>query len=224
MSDQSDFEDQYRQEIADAIVQDPSILVQGLEVTGDGQMVELWGTVQSYEARQAAEEHAWTYPGVTMVRNNLNVLGEDEGPLDEEAEDSIRDLLSQNIDTKLEGLDITFDAGMITIEGTVDTDWKRQRIADLILDIPTVTDFLLRVAVVPHPTETDTELTMNVLRELESNERVDINTIIVTVRDRIVTLSGVVPSYQTRTTAYDTVVRIPGVREVRDEMEVETEF
>ena len=218
------FAQQIFQEVVDAIEQDGRVVVAGLEVTGTGGMINLTGTVQSYEARQAAEADAWNVAGVNFVKNNLRVRNADETMVDGEIEARVRDELSMHADLYREDIRVIVDEGILTLEGTVKDVYKKHRIQELIRSIPEVADFTDRVAVVPTAQAADETIALAVLRNLDSERKVDINTVTVTVEDGTVKLSGEVPSYESRSAAYETALRTPGVAIVRDEMSVKTTF
>ncbi len=224
MSDQKDFSQQQYEELTDIILQDPRVQAAGLRVTGHGGMINLSGTVQSYEARQIAEKLAWEYAGSNTVKNTIRVRNQGDGPINSEAETRIRELLSPDVDLDGEGIEVVYDDGIVSLKGTVDSAWKRQRISDLIRSVPEVIDFALLVAVVPNGSLRDLELATHILDDVGGEDRVDINTVVITVENGVVTLSGEVPSYETRSSLYETVVPVAGVEEVRDEIEVQTSF
>ncbi len=72
----------------------------------------------------------------------------------------------------------------------------------------------------PSALRPDQELLDEIVREIRWDPRVDQAAIAVDVKDGIVTLSGQVDSATRRLAAYETVLRVRGVRRVIDNVEV----
>ena len=59
--------------ILDALIRDDAVPAYGIDVDVDGGTVTLWGAVEIASQRDAAERIALRVPGVSEVRNRLNV-------------------------------------------------------------------------------------------------------------------------------------------------------
>lgn len=69
--------------------------------------------------------------------------------------------------------------------------------------------------------KTDTQLQHEVVESLQREPRVTVGEIGVAVRDGAVTLTGVVPTHAEKYTAEQVALRVPGVRAVAEEIQVE---
>jgi osmotically-inducible protein OsmY len=59
--------------VLDALIRDDAVPAYGIDVDVDGGTVTLWGAVEIASQRDAAERIALRVPGVSEVRNRLNV-------------------------------------------------------------------------------------------------------------------------------------------------------
>ena len=71
-------DDRIREDVSEALSQDGDIDASEIEVTIQGGVVTLSGTVDSREAKRAAEDLAEDCPGVKDVQNNIRVQAKDQ--------------------------------------------------------------------------------------------------------------------------------------------------
>lgn len=102
-----------------------------VEVTGGS--VQLKGMVPSQAACQAAEEDTWVVEGVSNVENQLMVA---PSPVPVRASDehirvSIAQANRRNANLDEDRNDVSVDADIMTLEGTVDLFWKKGLAEDI---------------------------------------------------------------------------------------------
>jgi osmotically-inducible protein OsmY len=110
---------QLDEEVRAVLARDPRIPHAGeIAVSGDGGIVTLRGTVNSFKLRRAAVQDAKRPPGVYEVIDELEVR-----PLDDVRDDELRGAILQrliwNANIPPDSIDISVGAGWVTLEGEV---------------------------------------------------------------------------------------------------------
>lgn len=178
-------------------------------------MVTLKGTVPSYSARQAAEADARAVAGMASVDNQLKVEPLSEIPVDDQqVKDNAERVLRTNADIGSESIDISVEAGRVTLEGNVSAYWKKVIAADLVGRVSGVTDVNNRIAVVPSEKIDDAIIADQIVHALERNAGTDPEAIHVKVEDGRVTLSGFAPTLHAEHTAAGIARNTAGVKDV----------
>lgn len=185
----------------------------------DGEVI-LTGTVPSYTARTAAVNDSWMIDGVTRVTNLLTVKFPESFtiPSDEEIKTNADRALAWNPDVY--SLDIIVDVtdGIVRLEGTVDSYWKRWKSEDLVSDLKGVIDVENHLSVVPTDDFLDKEIAQDIEAALERNSYVDAEKVTVKVNDGEVILTGTVPTYYAQNKAYSAAAFTPGVKDIENEV------
>lgn len=182
--------------------------------------VVLSGEVPTYIEWEAALDAAWSVPGVANVENRLDVRQRpDEKALtDEEVQERVSSVLAWNPNLDKSGIHATVREGVVILEGTVDAHWKRLYIEDLVGSIVGVLWIRNHLAVVPTHGVLDRVIAEQVIATLEQDAQVDAEDVEVTTERGIVTLSGLVPSWDARKSAEKDASVTPGVSAVRNNL------
>jgi hyperosmotically inducible protein len=112
------------------------------DITTQDRVVTLSGKVDTNEARAAAEEVVRKIEGVSSVNNQLQVVPESKreevNARDERIDDEIEKALDS--DPNLQDLSLSIDnnAGVVTVDGTVDTEDQLLKAAEALRKIPGV--------------------------------------------------------------------------------------
>jgi osmotically-inducible protein OsmY len=182
--------------------------------------VSLSGMVQTRLAVRAAQGDAWIIDGVTAVHNLLEVdHGTPKSP-DEEIEATVEKIFNwaPEIDALNAGAQVS--GGRVELEGTVTTFWEKQRIGELISNISGVVGVDNKLSVVPTENITDEAVAEDIMSALDRNSSIDPTLVDVKVEDGTVTLSGDVPTWNDRRTAYDAALFTDGVVNIHDDLRV----
>jgi osmotically-inducible protein OsmY len=203
-----------KRDILDHLKWDTRIDDDNVHVDVQNGEVTLFGVVRSYRAKRAVEQDAWAIGGVSEVDNSVTVAFGGSVPDHDELETHIAGLIAW--DPQLAGTKVraTVAGTVVTLEGTVDACWKKLRLNDLVQDVRGVTSVVDKVSVVPPEDIDDQTVACRVVEALRRNDRVDVDSIEVTVENGRVTLSGSVPSWVARNSAVESVNLISGVVEV----------
>lgn len=122
-------DDKITRDIAEQLHWDNRLDASNIIVTTQDGMVTLVGTVTNYPERQAASDVAWGLRGVDSVINNITVKHPltAKTPIDAGIKSKIRNVLNWNPNIDASNINVSVDAGHVTLEGTIDALWKKIR-------------------------------------------------------------------------------------------------
>ena len=228
-----------------ALLQDPRVAAFNVDVEVADAVVTLRGTVDNLEARRAAVADADQTVGVVRVRDRLRVQPS-VAVADADLENRVADALQRDAVVESFEVRIDADAGIVTLEGTVDSSYERAR-ADLVAGlVPGVIAVENRLDVhdadvyvfdpflddydfalydwgdrwEPRYTmRSDAEIEQEVEDQLWWSPFVDANEVEVSVADGVVTLTGTVDSWSERHFAASNAFEA-GASWVRNRLEV----
>jgi osmotically-inducible protein OsmY len=211
-----------KRDLVDEMYWDYKVDASDIKIEVSDGRVTLTGTVPSYSARNAASTATWGIDGVTEVINLLTVEFPPAltVPADTDLKTRVENSLTWNPDIYSVDIDVRVTDGVVRLEGTVDSYWKRWKAEDIISDLSGVIDVENHLAVVPSESFVDKDIAEDIESALERNIYVDAEQVTVKVENGKVTLTGTVPSYFARGKAYDAAAFTPGVIEVDNNLVV----
>jgi osmotically-inducible protein OsmY len=212
-----------RQDILEHLAWDARVDPINIDVQVEDGAVVLVGTTQTYGERIAAYEDTWTVPGVVSVDNQLLVSPPDtyELPSDAEIRDNIDRILRMHPSIDSASIEPVVEAGRVSLHGTVDAYWKKQRVESLVADIGGVVAIKNDIAVEPEPATTDEVIAKAVKTALARNVHVDDRAIKISVQNGLVTLAGTVPTWLAYREAYQSALHTTGVTGILDELTIQ---
>ncbi len=212
-----------KEDILDHLEWDQRVDASEIEVKVDQGIVELAGKVPNYCARQAAERDARAVPGVTSVKNRLEVVYSTEVPCvsDEELRSRTENLLLWTPEIDASDIQVNVDNGAVELTGTVDASWKKSRAGDLTASLSGVRFVLNALAVVPAQNVADKVLAGEIMTALKDRRHLDLDRLDMEVRTGVVTFTGVVPDEAGYLAAYRAAATTPGVREIVNRLRIE---
>lgn len=215
--------DQIINDIKDQLVWDTRVVSTdvNVKVSEDGEAT-LSGTVPSFSAKRSAEADAWSVWGVTSVENNLKVKYPTTVtlPSDEEIKSNIENVLLWNAAIDSTAIEVSVEAGVATLEGTLDSFWKKLRAEELASDVVGVLSLINNLAVVPTESFVDEDIATDIVDSLQRKSAVNADNVNVRVENGTVTLSGTVPTFTAWSEAYDSARYTAGVTEVEDQLTI----
>ena len=215
-------DEQIKKDVVEQLYWDDRVDASGINVTVADRKVELNGTVPSSSARTAAWNDAIVIPGVASVENNLAVAYPEHLPRVEDAEIKARVYSIFEWDAEIDPAEITVDAveGEVTLDGSVDSYWKRRKAEVIAAGIRGVTRVINNLAVTPTEAVTDKliaeDIAASLARALENVSRY----VNVEVKDGTVTLSGIAPDRHQYRTMLAIASYTPGVTGVIDNLSI----
>jgi len=196
------------------LARDTRIDAANTEVTVENGRVTLTGATPTFLGKSAATEDALSILGVTEVDNLMvvNYPATFTVPTDAEIKQNILSKLVASPDLDVLDLDVTVDAGVVTVKGTVDAYWKKTFVEDLVTFEAGVTFIENHVAVVPTDDVIDKVIAEDIVASLEERALVDADDIDVSVSDGEVELTGSVPNWAARQTAANAALYTAGIK------------
>ena len=215
-------DEQIKKDIVDELYWDTSIDASKVSVTVDHGVVTLTGEVPTYGELTTARSAAWRIEGVLDVMDNLTVsyVMPPELPSDTELRTRVINILTWEPAIDETELTASVTDGIVTVEGTVDSYWKRPYVENRIAGLRGVLGIENRIAVVPTRKMTDEVVAQDVTSALKRDVLVDPRNVTVAVTDGIVTLTGSVPGWASRHSAERDAANTAGVVAVRNELKI----
>jgi osmotically-inducible protein OsmY len=185
----------------------------------DHGFVTLNGTVPSYNAKYTASDDAYLVSGVKFVDNKLTVDYSSK-TTDMQIKDDVESSLDWDIDLDAQNITVSVDNGTVTLLGSVDSYWKR-----IIAEMDTrkvngVQEIKNELAIVTTGRWEDKNIATEIESALDRNLNVDVNDVDVKVRKGNVTLTGEMPSWTSKNSAYDSAIFTTGVKEVHNNLTI----
>jgi len=209
-------------QIMQALADNPRVAPEEISVQAVGGDVTLRGTVGSLVERAEAVRAAGQVPGVESVVDSLGVrlLAMAEARADADTKAAVLDALNADDDVRAADIDVAVRDGAVTLSGWVDFASQRDRAERVALAVPGVAGVHNRMRLA-FPVAAD-EVAARITDAIGPNAIVGADSVRVTVRDDIVTLSGTVRSSGDHDVALAAAAAAPGVVDVRDEIRVQS--
>jgi osmotically-inducible protein OsmY len=182
-------------------------------VDGD---VTLEGIVPTYTAREAAKALAWSVEGVRSVIDKMQIAataGADL-PTDLEIQSILDDILEWDPEVDGEDIEVKVLDGWVTLRGSVDTYWKKLRVAEKLSAVRGVKGMTNELAVVLTKSVTDKVIAEGIVEAIDRDIRVNVDDVTVVVDRGVVELSGIVPTWRARAASENAARYTAGVVDV----------
>jgi osmotically-inducible protein OsmY len=197
----------------------PDVDATDLAVNVHGGVVALTGYVQSYYEKYRAEDAVKRVAGVAGVANDVVVhVGHGRGLDDPQIARAAVAAVRAQYPAGADNVKVLVHQGHVTLEGTVEWNYQRERIEEAIGRLPGITAVSNTIAIQPHVAPAE------VKRLIEDAFRrsavLDAEGISITADGGRVTLRGRVRTWTERNQAQQTAWCAPGVTEVKNELSV----
>ncbi len=211
-----------KKDIVDELIRDARVDASRVDVSVVNGVVTLRGEAPTMLGKISARDDALSILGVTEVINDLTVRYPETAsiPTDTEIKDNIIMKLAENPDINVLDLNVSVNAGMATLRGTVDAYWKKIYAEILISPEPGITLVENHIAVTPADDVVDQAIAKDIVSSLEARAAVDAEEVDVSVIDGNVTLTGAVPDWISRRSAADAAFYAAGVKTVTNNLTV----
>ena len=213
---------QIKKDIVDNLFWNNSVDASDIKVEVTNGTAILSGTVTNYAAKIQAVSETWDVDGVVNIENNIDVKypNEIEKLMDSDIEQRAMNILAWNPDLESSNIDLSVANGIVSLNGSVDTFWKKVKAEALVGELKGVILVVNHLAVIPTDKTLDKTIGEYILEVLNRNLKIDINQITVTVIDGAVKLSGNVPDKKSYKDVYNAAKYTLGVTEVENNLKV----
>ena len=207
--------------LRDAVVHqldwDPEVNASAIGVAAKDGVVTLTGFIDTYTGKLAAERVVKQVRGVRAVANDITVrllFGRTDPDIAHDAAQALRlrPSLAENVQAVVH-------SGRVTLTGTVEWVFQRDRAADAVAHIPGVLGVINQITV--NPKARLRSVQRRIVRALHRNADLDARHMSVIVSDDVVILKGTVGSWLQRDAAERAAGSAPGIRRVDNEIVVE---
>ncbi len=184
-------------------------------------IVTLAGGVGSYAERLAAQEAAHRVAGVRDVANEIQVrIPGRHVRTDEEIARAVRHALVWNVLVPAEAIETTVASGWVTLEGNVTTWRQRSDAESAIRYLPGVKGIVNKIHIVGSQVDA-VSLRLAIEGALERRADREVKHLQITTEGGTVTIAGKVRSWPDLQAILGTVEHAPGVRDVKDKIEID---
>lgn len=196
---------------------DPRIDADGLLVSVRSGIVSLAGHVASYAEKWAAEGAAKRIAGVRALVNQLEVRPKALRS-DREIAAAAMKALKAAVNVPIDSIQVVVNDGWLTLEGQVLSRHQRDCAEQAVRDLWGLKG--INNAICVHPQLNASDIWDGIRAAFQRHAEIDADKITVVVRDRTVTLTGLVRSWREREDAEKAAWAARGVSEVKNELAV----
>lgn len=214
-----------KSDIQENLTRDSRLQQSKIKFEIDSGLVVLTGSVQSFQAREAAEADVWAVFGVAAIDNRLAISFPQEfkKPSDDAIRENVRRVLVCDPDLFLERIVTFVQDGTVVLEGSVDALWKKFRVQQLAQNAGGVQAVLNKLTVLPVINVSDERIGKDLTGLLNRNTSLNVNSITVEVQNGNVRLVGTVSNRSAFDIAEDIARYTPGVVHVNNKLAIRGE-
>lgn len=211
---------QLQTDIIDELRWEPRIREREIGVAVKVGVVSLTGSVPSYADKYLAETVVEDFAGVKAIANDLVVkLPTASARTDTEIAHQVVNALGWDINVPDTKVKARVADGWVTLEGNVEYAFQKEAAYNAVRNLTGVRGVTNTIDVAPKMASTY-DVTQKIKDALHRRATQDVEKIIVTTKDHVVTLSGSVSSFAERRAAESAAWSAPGVKEVKDNLVV----
>lgn len=209
-----------KQAVMDQIKWDSRVLSSGVKIEAKDSLIKLNGEVRNLYEKLVAEDDALSVPGVTGVENNLKVKDSEE--LYKVSDSQLQEAISYFLrwDNRIDATNIFIHvvSGIVTLEGFVDSYWKKLIASEQVYNITGVVKVINNLNVVPTQEILDEEIAQEIQNAFKRSILIVAEKITVSVSKGFVTLTGTVSSTKEKRKAEEIVDLISGVTGINNNL------
>ena len=202
----------------DELTWDAAVDARNLGVTVAGGVVTITGQVSAYAEKREAERLAEMIPGVKEVIVNIDVVPVDAFS-DAELAVAVNNALGWAAYLPIEAVSARVEAGWVTLSGAVQWGFQRQNAEGAVRYMKGVKGLTNAITVTTRgapPGDIKANIEAALTRRYDAGDQ----HVVVSVDDRVVTLSGTVTNWWHRYLSRNSAWNAPGVEDVRDHLRI----
>jgi osmotically-inducible protein OsmY len=210
---------QIRRDIEAELQWSPDVDETDIAVKVTNGVVALSGYVRSYFEKYRAEDAVKRIAGVAGVANDIVVHPRHGSGLEdpEIARAAVRAVQAQ-LPGNTDEVKVLVHQSHVTLEGSVEWNYQRERIEDAVTRLPGVTAVSNLIVIRPRVAPSDVK--QRIEEAFRRSAEVDAKGITITAEGGVVTLRGQVRTWSERAQAQQTAWSAPGVTEVKNDLSV----
>jgi osmotically-inducible protein OsmY len=206
--------------VKDRLTWDDRIDETQIDVSIEGNIAILKGCVFAYPEKVLAEIEAQIVPGIKSIVNDIEVKfpRSYEIPTDQDVKESMFCLFDANSEINSNEIEVSINNGNIKLEGTVNSYWKKEKIYELSSHVPGVVSVSNKISVVPDKEISDAEIAEAIFILIQNSVHIDAHKVDVKVKDGVVTLSGILSSFNEYDAVRNIVKFTKGVIDIKNNL------
>jgi len=209
-----------RQEVLDALDWEASITSGDIGVGVSSGVVTLTGYVPTFAQKRTAERTALRVSGVKGIANDLVVkLPKKKERTDTDIAKAAVRAIRWHTELPQDTISVQVRDGWVTLEGTVDWNYQRERAADVVRPLTGLRGLTNTLTVAPRATSSD--IRDHIRNALEREVNREAKNLVIEIDGDTVRLSGVVHSWIERRNAERAAWSAPGITDVVNDLEVQ---
>jgi osmotically-inducible protein OsmY len=180
----------------------------------------LKGCVSTYPEKVLAEIESSMVQGIDTVRNEIEVISSEKvrGQSDTDVEEAMYCLLDANSEINPNDVKVFVKDGIISLEGKVNSLWKRNTIRKMASQIKGVNSIKNKILVRTSKEIPDDKIGDLISKSLRNSVRIDSKNVKLKVKDGVVTVSGVVSSFVEYDAIIEIIISTNGVTEIENQL------
>jgi osmotically-inducible protein OsmY len=209
-----------RQEVLDALDWEASIKSGDIGVGVSSGVVTLTGYVPTFAQKRTAERTALRVSGVKGIANDLVVkLPKKKERTDTDIAKAAVRAIRWHTELPQDTISVKVRDGWVTLEGTVDWNYQRERAADVVRPLTGLRGLTNTLTVAPSATSSD--IRDRIRKALEREVNREAKNLVIEIDGDTVRLSGVIHSWIERRNAERAAWSAPGITDVVNDLEVQ---
>ncbi|WP_313002922.1 BON domain-containing protein [Chryseobacterium gleum] len=214
--------EQLQKDVQEAIKWEPLLHPAEIGVTAADGVVSLSGTVDSFAKKKQAENAARNVAGVKVLVENIQVkLPDSKAKTDIEIGAEIINAFTSNIIIPQDKIKVKVENGWVDLDGELPWDYQREITENAIQFLPGIKGIFNNITINP---DTNDTVSKKKVEEALKRSAVDEREITVSVNDTTVTLTGTVHSWQQKEEAGRIAWKTPGIKHLKNKLEVDYEY
>lgn len=179
--------------IEDRLAGDEFVQENLIDVVSEEGIVTLLGEVDNILAKERAAALAGTIKGVRSVMNQL-LVNPPNSLEDQDIEDHVKTALLENPATELYDMNVRVTDGRVTLTGTVQSWQEKQLALQVAKGVEGITDVQDKLTILNVKDRSDNAIKQEILQRLHHDVWINPSSVMISVRDGQVTVSGAVRS------------------------------
>ena len=173
-----------KQEVKEELIWNNGVDASRIKVSVEEGKVILNGTTPTLSEKSEAERTARHVKGIQGLENEITV----EYPPSREYSDvnilnDVKNVLEANAVIDSSGVEVSVLEGVITLEGSVDSFWKKQKAESLASEVSGVKSVVNKLSIVPTQKHSDEKIAEESISVLSRSAYVDVEDVDVKVKD-----------------------------------------
>ncbi len=209
--------------IIDQLNWDNSVNASNVQVKVENSTAFLWGAVETFTAKMAAERDAYQVRGVTEVKNHLEIKFPPGRtlPEDKEIEQHIEKVLEWSNEIDASRIQVESNNHEVTLSGNAESFWEKHLSLNIANTTRGVLEVVDKLSVDPPRKISNSIVAGEIKKTLKRTNLIDEDKITVEVKNGSAILTGKVPNFYIKNQVYNIAAFTTGVQDVVDEIIIE---